>query len=130
MGYPRTNRIGEEIKKIVSHMLQHELKDPRISKLTSIVDVEVTRDLRYANIFVSIYGSEEEKENTLKALDNAAGFIRREIGKNLKLRYTPEPIFKIDLSIEKGIHISELINKINRKDPLRKEDDDRHKKNS
>jgi ribosome-binding factor A len=117
MGYPRTNRISEEIKKLVSKMLLNELKDPRISSLTSVVSVDVTRDLRYANIFISVYGSDEEKENTLKALTNATGFIRKEIGKNIKLRCTPEPIFKMDLSIEKGMYISGLIQKVNKKEP-------------
>ncbi|QZY56796.1 30S ribosome-binding factor RbfA [Crassaminicella profunda] len=116
MGYQRTNRISEEIKKLVSTMIRNELKDPRISTLTSIVEVDVTRDLRYANIFISVYGSQEEKENTIKALKSASGFIRKEIGKKLKLRYTPEPIFNIDTSIEKGIYMSNLINKVSKKD--------------
>ena len=113
MGYPRTERIGEEIKKLVSNLIRNELKDPRISPLTSIVDVEVTRDLRYANIFVSVYGTEEDRENTINALSNACGFVRKEMGKKLKLRYTPEPIFKKDLSIEKGLYISSLLNRVN-----------------
>lgn len=112
MGYPRTKRIGEEIKKLISSLIKNELKDPRISSLTSIIEVEVTKDLRYANIFVSVYGSDEEKSNTITALSSAAGFIRKAIGKELKLRYTPEPLFKIDRSIEKGVYISNLINKI------------------
>ncbi|QXM06103.1 30S ribosome-binding factor RbfA [Crassaminicella indica] len=123
MGYQRTNRISEEIKKIVSKMIMNELKDPRISTLTSIVEVDVTRDLRYANIFISVYGSQEEKENTLTALKNASGFIRKEIGKKLKLRYTPEPIFNIDTSIEKGIYMSNLIDKLNKKDSLDEKED-------
>jgi len=110
----RKGRIQEEIKKQISHMIKNELKDPRISPLTSILDVEVTNDLRYATIFVSVYGSEEERENTLQALMNASGFIRKEIGKNLKIRYIPELIFKLDLSIEHGIYISDLIDKINK----------------
>jgi len=116
MGYPRTERIGEEIKKLVSNLIMNELKDPRISPLTSIIAVEVTRDLRYANIFVSVYGTEEDRKNTLNALGSAAGFVRKEIGKKLKLRYTPEPLFKIDLSIEKGLYISGLLNKVNSKE--------------
>ncbi|MEW9121887.1 MAG: 30S ribosome-binding factor RbfA [Thermotaleaceae bacterium] len=115
MGYPRTNRIGEEIKKLVSYLIQNELKDPRISSLTSVVAVDVTRDLRYANIYISVYGSQEEKDNTLDALTKAVGFIRKEIGKNLKLRYTPEPIIKMDTSIEKGLYISNLIHRVNEK---------------
>ncbi|TCO79899.1 30S ribosome-binding factor RbfA [Marinisporobacter balticus] len=118
MGYPRTNRISEEIKKLVSNMILNELKDPRISTLTSVVDVEVTRDLRYANIFISIYGTQEEQENTMKALKKASGFIRKEMGKKLKLRYTPEPIINMDRSIEKGVYMSDLINKVTQKDDL------------
>ncbi|WP_129597020.1 30S ribosome-binding factor RbfA [Anaerophilus nitritogenes] len=116
MGYPRVSRINEEVRKIVSGMLMHELKDPRISKLTSVVEVDVTRDLRYANIFISVYGSEQEKQDTIKALKSAAGFVRKEIGKNLKLRYTPEPVFQLDESIQKGLYISDLIHKINKKE--------------
>lgn len=116
MGYPRTSRISEEIKKIVSQLMMNELKDPRLSPLTSIVGVEVTKDLRYANIYISVYGSQEEKENSLKALQNAAGYIRKEIGRSLKLRYTPEPLFTIDQSIEQGMYISDLISKVTKKD--------------
>ncbi|MDF2545886.1 30S ribosome-binding factor RbfA [Anaerosolibacter sp.] len=124
MGYPRTNRISEEIKKLVSHLIMNELKDPRLSPLTSVVAVEVTRDLRYANIFISVYGSQDEKENSLKALQNAGGFIRKEIGKSLKLRYTPEPLFKMDQSIEQGMHINELISKVNKKDVVNDHEQD------
>ncbi|MCT4595629.1 MAG: 30S ribosome-binding factor RbfA [Anaeromicrobium sp.] len=113
MGYMRANRIAGEIKKIVSQMIMNELKDPRISSLTSIVEVKVTRDLRYANIYVSVFGNEKERESTLEALNNSSGFVRREIGKQLKLRYTPEPIFENDNSIENGMYISGLIKKIN-----------------
>jgi ribosome-binding factor A len=123
MGYPRTNRISEEIKKLVSHLIMNELKDPRLSPLTSVVAVEVTRDLRYANIFISVYGSQDDKENSMKALQNAGGFIRKEIGKSLKLRYTPEPLFKMDQSIEQGMHINDLISKVNKKDAV---DDHEH----
>ncbi|AOT68234.1 30S ribosome-binding factor RbfA [Geosporobacter ferrireducens] len=123
MAYPRTNRIGEEIKKLVSHLIRNELKDPRISNLTSVVEVDVTRDLRYANIYISVYGTKEEQENTIDGLTKAAGFVRKEIGKNLKLRYTPEPIFKMDTSIEKGLYISRLINKVNEKTPEEVKDD-------
>lgn len=122
MGYKRADRVSEEIKKIVSSMVLSELKDPRISTLTSIVDVDVTRDLSYANIFISVYGSEEEKENTLKALKNASGFVRKEIGKRLKLRHTPEPVFKLDMSIEKGAYMSSLINKVNKRGASDEED--------
>ncbi len=114
MNHQRNNRIKEEIKKLISHMIQHELKDPRISPLTSIIDVNVTKDLRYATVFISIYGSDEERKDTLEGLTSASGFIRKEIGKNLNIRYIPEILFKHDLSIEHGIYISDLIDKLNK----------------
>lgn len=106
----RTNRISEEIKKEVSNIIQNELKDPRLPQLISIVSLNVTRDLRYAKIYISVLGNDEEKKNALAALKSAAGFIRREVGHRVQLRYTPEMLFELDTSIEHGIYISKLIN--------------------
>ncbi|WIV10903.1 30S ribosome-binding factor RbfA [Proteiniborus sp. MB09-C3] len=110
MSLKRLGRISEEIKKIVSNVIMSELKDPRISSMTSVTDVEVTRDLRYAKIYISVLGSQLDKEETLKGLESGKGFIRKEIGKNLNLRYTPEPLFYLDKSIEHGFKISKLLN--------------------
>lgn len=108
----RSSRVAEEIKRVVSMMLISELKDPRISSMVSITGVEVTDDLSYATVYLSILGSSEEKENTLSAFKSAAGFIRKEVGKQVKLRRVPEFIFKIDESLEYGMHISKIINEI------------------
>lgn len=105
----RTSRIAEEIRKEISRIIQNDLKDPRLAPLTSITDVKVTRDLRYAKVFVSILGNEDEKSNSLTALKNAAGFIRREVGSKMQIRYTPEILFELDTSIEHGAYISKLI---------------------
>ncbi|MDI9475925.1 MAG: 30S ribosome-binding factor RbfA [Natronincolaceae bacterium] len=112
MSYPREKRLAEEIKKIASDIIRNELKDPRVSPMTSITEVDLTRDLRYVNIYVSILGDEEEKRETVEGLTRASGFIRREIGKNIKARYTPEVIFKLDNSIERGIHMYNIITKV------------------
>ena len=114
MNRKRINRISEEVKKIVSELLTRGLKDPRISSMTSITKVEVTGDLRYANIFVSVLGDKSVKEETLEGLESAKGFIRKEIGNRMDLRYVPEPIFHLDESIEQGIYISKLIDKVNK----------------
>jgi ribosome-binding factor A len=106
----RTDRISEEMKKEVSSIIRSELKDPRLPEMLSITTAEVTRDLRYAKIYISVLGSEEEKTNALKGLKNAAGFIRREVGHRMQLRYTPELIFELDDSIERGVYITKLIN--------------------
>lgn len=106
----RTDRISEEMKKEVSTIIQNELKDPRLPKLISVTAAEVTRDLRYAKIFISVLGDEDDKKNAIHGLKSAAGFIRREIGQRLKLRYTPEILFELDNSIERGVYLNKLIN--------------------
>ena len=91
MSFKRTDRISEEVKKELSSVIR-DLKDPRIPMMTSVVSVNVTQDLRYATVYVSIFGDEEVKKNALLALKNSAGFVRRELGHRLNLRYTPEII--------------------------------------
>ncbi len=108
----RGGRINEEVKKVVSTLIQNEIKDPRLTAMISVTGVEVTRDLGYAKIFVSIFAnSEEEKENNLKALKSASSFIRREVGRKVKLRVTPQIIFELDESIDYGMKIDVLIRK-------------------
>ena len=107
----RTRRIAEEIRKIVSTMLINGIKDPRINSLVSVTDVEVPSDLSYAYGYVSILGGDEE--STLEGLKSACGYIRREVGKSIKIRHTPEIIFKIDDSLLKGMYMDELIKKVN-----------------
>ncbi|HEX2944583.1 MAG TPA: 30S ribosome-binding factor RbfA [Clostridia bacterium] len=106
----RTDRISEEMKKEISSIIRNELKDPRLPEMISITTAEVTRDLRYAKIYISVFGTEEEKKNALHGLKSAAGFIRREVGHRMQLRYTPELIFELDDSIERGVYITKLIN--------------------
>lgn len=108
----RTNRIAEEMKKEISNIIQNELKDPRLPSMVSITHINVTRDLRYAKIYVSVLGDEEQKSGAITALKSAAGFIRREIGQRIKLRYTPELIFELDNSIEHGVYMNKLINEV------------------
>lgn len=106
----RTVRISEEMKKEISGIIRSELKDPRLPQMISVVAADVTKDLRYAKVFISVFGSEEEKKNALNGLRSAAGFIRREVGHRMQLRYTPELIFELDESMEHGAYISKLIN--------------------
>ncbi len=124
MDNKRISRISEEVKKVVSGIISNELKDPRISPMTSVTHVEVTRDLRYAKIYISVLGDDNEKKDTLEGLENAKGFIRREIGNSINLRYVPEPLFSLDDSIEQGIYMSKLIDKVNREDKKKRENND------
>lgn len=109
MSEQRAQRVAEEIKKEVSQILREELKDPRVVGLISVTGVEVTRDLKNAKIFISVFGNEEEKQVTLQALNNAAGFIRTEIGRRIRLRHTPLVSIHLDHSLAYGAHISHLL---------------------
>jgi ribosome-binding factor A len=109
MSYPRVNRINEEYKKVISQIIRNELKDPRISGMASVVSVDVTRDFSYATVYISVLGSEEEKKNTLEGLMKSAGYVRREVGKRVKLHHTPAIIFKEDNSIEYGVSMAQKI---------------------
>jgi len=112
----RNSRLSEEMKREISKMILEEIKDPRIKAMVSITDIEVTKDLRYAKVYVSIYGSEEDKQETFEGLKNAAGYIRHEIGRRIKMRYTPEIIFELDRSIEYGAYISEILKELNKQE--------------
>lgn len=109
MSKQRTRRISEEIKKIVSHQIMFNMKDPRVSRMTSVVHVDTTNDLSYTTIYISVYDPKADPVKTIEGLNNAKGFIRKEIGKELKLRITPEPIFKLDTSIQNGMYINQLL---------------------
>lgn len=120
MNKKRIKRISEEIKRVVAELLQKGVKDPRIDPMTSVTKVEVTNDLSYVNIYISVLGDKEDKKETLKGLESAKGFIRKEISKRIDLRYSPEPIFHLDEAIEHGIYISKLIEKVNKEDEDKK----------
>lgn len=114
MAYYRINRISEEIRKGISEIIRTEVKDPRIAEMSTVVKTEVTGDLRYAKVYISVLGTENEIQSTLEGLNKAAGFIRRELGNRLKIRYTPELQFIADRSIEYSVEISRKINELNR----------------
>lgn len=121
MRYSRTSRISEEIKKVVSDIIRNELKDPRIPKLLSVTHVETTGDLRFTNVYISTFDNQKDNIETIEALNKAKGFIRKELGKHLKLRYIPEPIFKTDNSIKQGIYMNDLIQKVNKNTSVEQE---------
>ena len=108
----RAQRVAEEIKREMSDILRNEMKDPRAAKMISVTDVEVTRDLGHAKVFVSVFGSDEEQQATLATLAKAVGFVRSEIGKRIRLRRTPEISFQLDKSIAYGSHINEILRQI------------------
>ena len=104
----RIEKLQELIKQEMSKMLLKELKDPRIGFVT-VTDVEMTGDLREAKIFVSVMGYEEQVKSSLEGLNSALGFVRREIGQRVRLRFTPEISFALDTSLDYGDHIQKLL---------------------
>lgn len=112
----RVRKLQEFIKQEVSQMLMRGLKDPRIG-FTTVTDVEVTGDLRQAIVYVSLFGKDQEKKDTLQALKHARGHIRTELGKVLRLRFTPEIDFKEDTSLDYSMHIESLLNEIKKDEP-------------
>lgn len=112
----RGGRINEEVRREISVIIRDEIKDPRMTAMVSITEVKVTKDLRYAKVFVSIYGkSEEEKKETFAALKSASGYIRKEVSQRMNLRNTPQMLFELDDSISYSMKIEELIEKVKEK---------------
>lgn len=104
----RIEKLQELIKQEMSKMLLNDLKDPRIGFVT-VTGVEMTGDLREAKIFVSVMGDGDKVKNSLDGLNSALGFIRREIGQRIRLRFTPEISFALDTSLDYGDHIQKLL---------------------
>ncbi|MCI6986506.1 MAG: 30S ribosome-binding factor RbfA [Christensenellales bacterium] len=109
----RYDRINEELKKALSEIVR-EMKDPRISPMTTILRVEATNDLKLAKVKVSVYDkSDDVRKETVAQLNRAEGFIARELGKRVDIRRIPTLKFTLDDSIEYAVHISEIINQLN-----------------
>lgn len=108
--------MGEEIRKIISDLLVKGLKDPRLDGFISITACDVTSDYSYATVYFTVLGATSDKEETdriIEGFESSQGFIRGHIGRQLKLKHTPELIFKPDLSEEYGRHIDDIIDSLN-----------------
>jgi ribosome-binding factor A len=107
----RVERMREFIRDEVGQILQRGLKDPRIG-FVSVTDVELSRDLRHAKIFVSIFGTPEERQQTMEGLSSATGFVRTELARRIKIHHTPHIEFRLDDSIERGSRVAQLLREI------------------
>ena len=108
MSYQRIDRISEEVRREVDRIIREELNDPRVTGTFSVIRAEVTRDLRYAKIYVSVL-EDDKREDLLKALKSAAGYIRRALGKGIIIRSAPELSFVSDQNIAYGVHIAQVL---------------------
>ncbi len=110
MGY-RPERVREFIKEQVGEIIQQSLKDPRIG-FVSVTAVEVSADLRHAKVFVSVLGDAQAKADTMAGLQSAQGYVRSQLGRRLQMRFSPEVLFRLDDSIERGTRVVSLIRKV------------------
>jgi ribosome-binding factor A len=107
--YPRSRRIAEQIQRELAELIRLELKDPRVTGLVTITDVEVSHDQSHAKVFFTLLGDAEKIEETTTGLKRAAGFLRTQLSQRMKLRTVPQLDFRYDASVERGMKLSRLI---------------------
>lgn len=115
----KSTRINGEVQRVLAEVIRREIKDPRISSLTSVVAVDVAPDLKTCKAYISVLGDEEARNATLQGLKSAEGFIKNRLAKTINLRNTPEILFVMDQSIEYGVNMSKLIDEVNKDLPDR-----------
>jgi ribosome-binding factor A len=108
----RIERVNDLLRSELSELIGRTLKDPRVAGLVSLTEVETSADLRHARVYVSVFGSDEERRSTLAALRHAAGFLRHEVAQRVTLRHMPELDFQLDSSIERGDRILQLLRQV------------------
>ncbi|MCR5690653.1 MAG: 30S ribosome-binding factor RbfA [Eubacterium sp.] len=117
-------RINSEVQKEMSLIIREDLKDPRINPMTSVMAVEVTPDLKFAKIFVSVLGDEESKKKTMEGLKKSASYARHQLASRMNLRNTPEITFVLDESIEYGVTMSKKIEDVKKRDLAKHKDEE------
>ena len=112
----KNTRVNDEVHKELAEIIRNGIKDPRIQPMTSVTAVEVAPDLKTCKAYISVLGNQEAKEATIRGLNSAEGYIRRQLARNLNLRNTPEIRFILDESIEYGVNMSKLIDDVAKRD--------------
>ena len=108
----RLSGIQSELKKVLSDIIRNDMKDPRVSEMASVTRVEITRDLKYAKVYISVFDTEKKKNSTIETLSHAKHHIKNEIGARMRIRRLPEITFLLDTSIEYSTKISEMLKKV------------------
>lgn len=114
MAVKRTDRLNSLLKEVISEVIKRDVRNPHVAELITVTRVEITKDLHYAKVYISVIGTDEQKKETLTALQSAAGFIAVNSSQKVVMRYFPELTFKLDDSVEKHMRIEELLYKVNR----------------
>lgn len=115
MAYNRIERISEEVRRALDKLMREDIRDPRLTGTYSVTRADVTRDLRYCRVYVSVL-EPELRDGVMQALKSASGFLRRELGREVDLRYTPELLFELDTNMEYASHMNQLITSAVRSD--------------
>ncbi len=110
----KNTRVNAEVQRELSNILRGGIKDPRVAPMTSVVAVEVAPDLKTCKAYISVLGDEKAQAETIKGLQNAEGYIRHELARNINMRNTPEIRFVLDQSIEYGVNMSRKIDEVTR----------------
>lgn len=108
--FERTDRVSEEIRRDLDSIIRESVRDPRVDCMFSLVRAEVTRDLRWCTVYVSVL-EPDKRAGMMKALESAAGFLRRELGRKISTHYTPELVFKLDTNIEYAAYVDTILKK-------------------
>lgn len=124
MAKQRIDRLNSLLKEVISEVIRRDVRNPHVTELVTVTRVEITKDLHYAKVYISVIGNEEQKKETLKALQSAAGFIAVNASQKVVMRYFPELTFKLDDSVEKHMRIEELLHKISQERESREGSDD------
>lgn len=114
MAVKRTDRLNSLLKEVITEVIKRDVRNPHVAEFVSVTRVEITKDLHYAKVYVSIIGSEQQKAETMDALNSAAGFIAIQSSREVVMRYFPELTFRLDDSVDKHMKIEELLSEINR----------------
>lgn len=121
VGIQRTDRLNSLLKEVISEVIRREVRNPHVNDLITVTRVEITKDLHYAKVYISVIGNKEDKQKTINALQTAAGFIAVNASKKVVMRYFPELTFRLDDSVDKHMRIEELLNEIHAKDSSKPE---------
>lgn len=118
----RPERVAQLIRRELSDIITNRMRDPRVGQWLSITDVEVTRDLSFARVYLSMLGPAEERERVLEGLRSATGFIRSQLAPRLDVREVPELRFEIDTSLDKGARVDDILRRLERGETIEDED--------
>lgn len=114
MAVKRTDRLNSLLKEVISEVIKRDVRNPHVTELVTVTRVQISKDLHYAKVYISVIGTEQDKVETIEALTSAAGFIAVQSSQKVTMRYFPELTFKLDDSVEKHMRIEELLSKISK----------------